>query len=455
MPNPGLIRFKEFSSRPNLIVTSPEALVEVLSTRANDYVKPDGLRNFVARILGFGLLLSEGDVHKVQRRASQGFFKPQVLRLTYPVLWEKAKEMVRSLEQGIEEQSKQTKSMGNAGNFLLSELSRDITMDFIGLSTMGHDLKSFEDNPDKVVDNFSELTDPSLLQMVFLVLSVKVPEWMTDPFRWALDPSRLTAKRALRTFGERMVKERKALLALNPQASRGNLLDVLIGQGIFSDEELADQLVTILGAGHDTSASTLVWCCYELCRRPDIQQQLRTEIRGAIPSLLDTDAASWKTLESMPLLNAIIHEVLRLHPSVPMFTREAIKDTSILNYPIPKGTRVVICPRALNRLPEFWGEDADKFVPDRWIDTDESGERTLNGLGGAPTKYAHITFSHGNRSCIGKPIAFIQVRCALAAIFGRFNVELVDEEIPYQPPSFITMKPLESVPFRLTKVEGW
>ncbi|KAB8272176.1 cytochrome P450 [Aspergillus minisclerotigenes] len=454
IPNQGLIQFGEFSGRLYLLPTTPQALIDVLSTRAYDYAKPEGLRRFIARVVGFGLLLTEGNVHKQQRRLLQGFFKPHVLRPLYPVLWGKAQELVVSLEHTLNKQVvKECESDG--GVVEMSEWARNLTMDFIGLSTMGYDFKSFRENPDKVIDRFSELSERSVLQDTFLVLSMKIPEWITNPFRWGLDPSRWKANRALHSFCDRMVNERKRALAHSSTTDPSNLLDILIQQGSCSNDELVDHLLTILGAGHDTSASTLMWCCYELCQNRDIQAQLRSEVRAAIPSISDYSAVSWETVESLPLLDAIIYEVLRLYPAVPMLAREAVRDTRILNHHIPKRTRIAICPYAFNRLPEFWGKDADRFVPNRWIDIDEFGRKALNGLGGASTKYAHITFSHGHRSCIGRPVAFIQLRCALAAIFGRFQMELVNPDIPVQPPSFITMRALEGVPFRLTKVEGW
>ncbi|KAJ5166681.1 uncharacterized protein N7482_005462 [Penicillium canariense] len=186
--------------------------------------------------------------------------------------------------------------------------------------------------------------------------------------------------------------------------------------GEFSDSELVDQMLTFLAAG---TAGALTWCCYHLCIEPDIQEQLHAEIRATIPSL---DASvSWQDLEGMPYLNGVCQEVLRLYPTVPMTGREAIRETTIAGKTSPKGTTIALCPQAINRNPEFWGETADQFLPERWIDIDEKIERQiLNKHGGASTNFAQIKFLHGPRACIGKDFAKAEFRCAVAGCLGCF-----------------------------------
>jgi cytochrome P450 len=157
----------------------------------------------------------------------------------------------------------------------------------------------------------------------------------------------------------------------------------------------------------------------------------------------------------MPYLNGVMHEVLRLYPTVPMTGREAIRDTTIAGQKIPRGTIISICPQSVNRSPEFWGDTADDFRPERWIDTDPvTGRQTPNKHGGAGTNFAQITFLHGPRACIGKDFAKAEFRCAAAGLFGRFKAEL-QEGCVVKFGGTLTAQPVGGMPLRLTRLEGW
>lgn len=159
----------------------------------------------------------------------------------------------------------------------------------------------------------------------------------------------------------------------------------------------------------------------------------------------------------MPLLNGVCQEVLRLYPTVPATVREAVRDTVVAGTLIPRGTRITLCPYAINRSPHFWGANSEEFLPERWIDdnTDEKGGhgKSVNHHGGAPTNFAQITFLHGPRSCIGKDFARAELRCAVAGVVGRFVLELQrpDEEIHIA--GAVTTKPREGMHLKMTTVE--
>lgn len=197
----------------------------------------------------------------------------------------------------------------------------------------------------------------------------------------------------------------------------------------------------------------MTWASYLLCLHPEVQTRLRQEIHETIPS--SSDPITWNELESMPLLNGVCQEVLRLYPTVPVTIREAIRDSVVAGTPIPRGARIILCPYAINRSPAFWGETGDEFLPDRWIDTDEKGQRVVNHHGGAPTNFAQITFLHGQRSCIGKDFARAELRCAVAGVVGRYRMELQDPTQEIHISGAVTTKPRDGMHLKLTRVEGW
>ncbi len=205
---------------------------------------------------------------------------------------------------------------------------------------------------------------------------------------------------------------------------------------------------------HETTSSSLSWAAYLLATHPAIQSQLRAEIRSNIPYNVsqnpDFDLAT--TLESLPLLNAICNETLRIYPTVPLSLRIASRNTTILNHPIPKDTMIVLAQWAINRSPELWGADATEFKPDRWIDA-ETGKP--NNTGGATSNYSIMTFLHGPRSCIGQGFAKAELRALVASLVGAFEMEMADpKEVPV-PAGNITIKPRDGTRLKLRVVGEW
>lgn len=233
-------------------------------------------------------------------------------------------------------------------------------------------------------------------------------------------------------------------------------MSVALESGGFSDESLIDQLMTFLAAGHETTATAMTWATYMLSRNPDIQKRLRAEIREHLPSLKDKETVTSQQIDHMPYLNAVCNEVLRYFPPVPITIRDAACDTFILDQPIPKGTRVMIIPWAINKAENLWGPDAAKFDPDRWLPS-ENSPHSANG--GAASNYSFLTFLHGPRSCIGQGFAKAEFACLLAAWIGRFEFELNDERELTEENVLIkggvTARPAKGMYVKTRVVEGW
>jgi cytochrome P450 len=185
---------------------------------------------------------------------------------------------------------------------------------------------------------------------------------------------------------------------------------------------------------------------------PEKQDTLRKEVRGSIKSSKAEITAS--QLESLPYLNGVCNESLRLYPGVPLTLRQAMRPSTILGCHVPAGTRVVIVPYAINRSPHIWGVDAEKFVPERWIDGELENARPNNN-GGATNNYAFLTFLHGPRSCIGQNFSRAELRCLVAALVGRFDIQMADPDETVLAGGVITLKPRNGMYLRLTMLDGW
>ncbi|GFN20539.1 hypothetical protein AtubIFM55763_005734 [Aspergillus tubingensis] len=447
IPNNGLIHFRDILNRSFLIATNHQALLDIMSTNTYDFEKPWRTREFLARIIGFGLILSEGSAHKKQRRALTPSFNVRHIRALYALMWEKTGLLMDELQKEMD---------ANESCVEMSVWASRLTLDIIGPAAMGRDFRSLHNPENKVADSFLAILEPTREKIAFLAVNVLLPQWFARKLPWRMNKVIDTETGFLRDLCKDIVSEKRAAM-LQTKATAAELEADILGTmmlgGDFSDDELVDQMLTFLAAGHETTASAFTWACYLLTLHPTYQPRLRDEIRSRIPT--GSSPITHADLESLPLLNGIVQEVLRLYPTVPLTLRESIRDTTVANTAIPKGTRILLCPYAINRSPEFWGEDADVFRPERWVDTDKEGNQVVNGHGGAGTNYAQITFLHGQRACIGKDFAKAELRCALAGVLGRYEVEMKDPNQVIHIAGAVTTKPVEGMHLRMRRVEGW
>lgn len=281
-----------------------------------------------------------------------------------------------------------------------------VTLDIIGIAGFGRDFHSLKNPHDEFVEQYNMLLEPDSAKAIFFALNLMFPGKLVNsiPF-WDIPKKFLNISGNLNNFAYNLSKDRRAELS-SPKLStaekekRHDILSLLVKSNDFTDHELAHQVLTMMAAGHETTSSTLSWCIYFLALNPQIQTELREEIRASLPSpnVLQSESITAAQIDTLALLNGVCNETLRLYPTVPVTTREAIRPTRLGNYMLPAGTSVIISPWAINRSASFWGEDALEFKPGRWINADGSPNKT----GGAMSNYSNMTFLHGPRSCIGQ-----------------------------------------------------
>lgn len=211
-----------------------------------------------------------------------------------------------------------------------------------------------------------------------------------------------------------------------PEVDRTDILALFLqardedGQGM-DDGELRDQLVTLLAAGHITTATALSWALHHLHHAPDVLADLRDELDAA-PAGADPD-----TLAAGPLLAAVCKESLRLIPVLPLVVRTARAPFTLRGHPVAVGEKVAANIFGAHRRPESW-PDPEAFRPARFLD-------------GKPAPYTFVPFGGGTRRCIGEAMALYEMKIVLATILRRFD--LTSEE-PGQPP--VTRKNLALAP---------
>jgi cytochrome P450 len=465
IPNDGIIRYLGMFNQERIMVTSPKGLGEVLTTKNYDFIKPSHFASGLGRLLGIGILLAEGDEHKKQRKNLMPAFAFRHVKDLYPVFWDKSREAVAAITEQVKagglkaadlEGTEQTIDLTKEGSVLevMGWASRS-TLDIIGLAGLGQDFGAIE-NPNTLLNRtYRTVFKPSRQAAILGLLNLFLPGWFVKRLPVKRNGEIEEAAAIIRTTCRQLIRAKKEKLEKN-QLTDVDILSVALESGGFSEENLIDQLMTFLAAGHETTATAMTWAIYMLCLNPDVQTRLRAEIREKLPSVNEDARISSQQIDHMPYLNAVCNEVLRYYPPVPITLREAGNNTTILNQFVPKGTRVMLVPWATNKQTSLWGDNAAKFDPERWM-ANEKNPQSANG--GAPSNYSMLTFLHGPRSCIGQGFAKAEFACLLAAWVGRFEFELNNAK-EYDEENIVirggvTARPAKGMYVRAKVVEGW
>lgn len=466
VPNDGIIRYLGALNGERLLITGAKALSEVLVHRNYDFEKPPEVKHFLGRILGVGVLVAEGDQHKVQRRNLMPAFAFRHVKDLYPTFWRISRTAVQVMSESIladagkeavgQDAEKALLGRKNTAVIEVGNWASRATLDIIGVAGMGRDFNAIKDPNNEINETYRAVFQPSRQAQLLGLLGIFLPNWVITNLPVQRNSDIAGAAKVIKTVCRDMIIEKKEKLA-RKELTDVDILSVAIESGVFTDEDLVNQLMTFLAAGHETTASSMTWAVYMLSRYPDVQTRLRQEIREHLPSPdLEQDVNSLQ-IDHMPYLNAVCNEVLRYYAPVPMTIRETVAETSILGHRVPKGTRIILAPAATNFDKELWGPDAAEFNPDRWMPKDESDKRAASG--GASSNYAFMTFLHGPRSCIGQAFAKAEFACLLATWIGRFEFELFHkeqaDEKEVQIKGGVTARPAKGMYVYATVVDGW
>jgi cytochrome P450 len=388
------------------MVAHPDSIQQVLLDDHETFEKGEVLTRNLADAMGEGLFVTDGDQWQNQRTQVQPAFYRNRLNTYVPEMRATAEETVEKWRDGmvIDVNDQMTKT----------------TMDVLGRTLFGVDVT---ENP--VV---SEASDAILAR------------FDTSRF-WSFLPDRLptpTNRRyrrklnELQTFVDELSQQRRQ----QPPENRGDdLLSILVGFLEASDltqEELRDNMVTFLFAGHETTALGLTYTLLCLAQHHEEQAKLHEEI--------DTVCDEAVTAEDLPELEQterVIDEALRLYPPVYMFFREATRDVELKGYYIPEGTTLVLPQWAVHRDPAWW-DDPKAFRPNRFAGDADHPE------------YAYFPFGGGPRHCIGMRFARMEMKTVLTTILNDYTFELASNPNPDLIAS-TNLKPGEPIEIELHK----
>ncbi|KAJ5646855.1 hypothetical protein N7490_003227 [Penicillium lividum] len=448
IPNDGLLRFYIVGQLERVVLTNPKALSEVLNSKVYDFAKPNIVQQNLRRVVGDGVLLAEGDDHKFQRKNLLPAFSYRHIKDLYPIFWEKSTEMAKLIRRDVE-----TKGPNEDNTITVRTYASRATLDIIGLAGMGHDFDSLQNPNNRLYKSYQKIfTSPNTFTRVLFLVGVMLGDMkIVHKIPTARNKTFAEGRFVIRETARQMLREKQADVEDEKKNTGIDIISVAMRSGNFEEENLVDQLMTFLAAGHETTASALQWAVYALCKNPEVQERLREEVRTHLPpiNVEDPEPIDAAAIDNLAYLNAVCNEVLRFYPSVPNTVREATKDTSLVGQPIPKGTILILSPELLNHLPELWGPDADKFNPDRWM-----GPGKAN-TGGATSNYAFLSFLHGPRACIGQGFSKAELACLIAVLVGSFKVELKYPDAKLELKMGATTSPKDGVQAKFTPLDGW
>jgi cytochrome P450 len=399
--------------RAVVFVNRPEHARHVLQERHRAYSKvgtPDMM--MLRPMLGDGLLTTDGDTWMRQRRlAAPAFHRARVEGFGELIV----EETIRTLEGWA------AHAASGAAFEVGEELTR-LTTRVIARALFGADVGELVESFGAAVQAMNEFMGHY------------------DPHDRERLRRFLEARGVVDALVHRIISDRRGTRATPPGEDGGDFLDVLLGARDevgqpLPAEEVRDQVMTLLMAGHETTAKALTWTLHLLDRHPPAAEAVRAEAEGALAGRAPTVA----DLPCLPTGWQVLQEAMRLYPPVWIIARTAAMDDEIGGWAVPRGTLVLVSPWTLHRHPDVW-ERPDAFDPDRFLPEREA-ERP---------PFAFLPFSGGPRQCIGKHLASVESQLALTLVLLRFQVEVVPGH-PVEPEALVTLRPRHGLPVVVTR----
>jgi cytochrome P450 len=390
---------------PAILVNSPECIEYVLVKNHRNFIKFPFFFRHVRAIFGQGLLTSEGECWQRQRRLMAPAFQDR--RLTGYV-----EPIVRLSERMLE--SWQPGELRNIHTDMMA-----LTLSIAAKTLFDAEVES---DVAEISQAFNTITDE-------IAIRFRLPFRVPDPVPIPGNIRYVRGVRRIDRLVNRIIEERR-----QQGSDRGDLLSMLMmakdddGRPM-SERQLRDEVITLLLAGHETTALALSWTWYLLSQHPEIDAKLASELHhvlGGRPPVVSD-------LPQLLFTTQVVTEAIRLYPPVWGFGREAVGDFDIGGYTISKGTTVIISPWVLHRHPHHF-ERPLEFRPERW-----SGD-----LARQLPRFAYIPFGGGPRICIGNRFAMMEAALILATVASRFRLEWQNDH-PVVPFPSITLRPKNGI----------
>ncbi len=408
-----VVSFRLFRT-PMCLLSHPDHIEDVLVTNHHNFIKSKDYRA-VRGVFGDGLLVSEGDFWRRQRRLMQpAFHNGRVASYAETMVLYAERMLARWRDGQVRD---------------VHQDMMQLTMEIVAKALFGADVtreaKHVGTALQVLLDQFSARATTAFL----------IPSGLPVP-------GELRYRRAIGHLEEiiyGMIRERRA------NGGARDLLTTLLEAededgNRMTDRQVRDEVMTLFLAGHETTAIALSWTWYLLALHPTIESRLAEEIRGVLGGRPPT----MNDLPRLQYADWVVKESLRLYPPVWGIGRESLDDFQIGPYRLPAGTNVVLCQGLVHRDPRFFDEP-ERFIPERWVDDPIRHGRM--------PRFAYFPFGGGPRICIGASFAMLEATLLLVTILQKYHLSLVPG-FPVIPRITLTHRPKNGICVILSRRRG-
>ncbi|HMP01758.1 MAG TPA: cytochrome P450 [Gemmatales bacterium] len=396
-----------------IVVSQPDHIASILVNRDGHYRKRRIEFKALGTVIGAGLLTTDGEVWKQQRKLMQPLFAQQQLARYGPDMTTLTARQIERWRPAARSQEPLDITLGITDLTLAIVAKTLLGTEFSATST---ELKQAIVTAIQYADQFDQL--------------ITLPPWIPTPKNRRF----LKARALLDSLVFQMIEQRRQrldeghdLLAVLVRAT-----DAETGQGM-TNQTLRDQVMTFFLAGHETTAQALSWTLYLLAQHPEVQERVRAEAERVLGDRPPTCA----DLHDLEYTKQVVLEGMRLYPPVWALAREVVHDHELGGCRVPAGCEVMFSQWVMHRHPDYW-EEPERFDPERF----SSARSVGRSLG------VYFPFGGGPRVCIGQTFSMVELQLILPMILRAFRLELVADH-PVTPATTITLRPTRGIHVRL------
>eukprot|EP00850_Spirogloea_muscicola_P007764 SM000040S14776 [mRNA] locus=s40:252418:258515:- [translate_table: standard] len=417
-----------FGPKQFAIVSDAAVTKYILKDNAKAYSK-GLLSEILDFVMGKGLIPADGEVWRTRRRAIVPSFHKKYVAAMLKLFGRCTERLCQKLEVAATE----------GRSMEMESLFSRMTLDVIGKAVFNYDFDSLSKDTGVVEAVYTALREAEARSVSLF------PYWKIAPLRMIL-PRQRKVTEALKLINkslDTLIDTCKVMVENDAEEfseeyvneEDPSILRFLLASGDeVSSKQLRDDLMTMLIAGHETTAAVLTWAFYLLCQHPNTMEKLQAEVKKASVTLLDLSVDAiigdrWPGMEDLRNLKyttRVINEAMRLYPQPPVLIRRALEDDVLGGYKIKQGQDIFISVWNLHRSPEYW-EKPEEFNPERWPVDGPSPNEVTEG-------FTYLPFGGGPRKCVGDVFALYESVIAVAMLVRRFDFKLA----PGAPPVGMT-----------------
>jgi len=407
-------RFYFGGAKEAIVTTNPVVIQHVLKTNWENYHKSHIQKKRMGHFLGKGLLTTEGEAWKTQRRLIQSGFERKQLEILSSIMQDSLADSLREFDKEAQ-----------IGPVDIYPYMMKMTFAMVGKSLFGAKLK----------ENDIDLISEAILTVQEFMVRQTIQPYLNPWFAVSGELRRKEEMRA-RAFGilGDYIRHRR-------EEEPGNdllqiLMDARYSDGTsMSDELVVSESMQLLVAGHETSSNALSWTLYLLSTRPDCVERIRDEF----DSVLGDKPLGFSDVPKFEFTTQVINEALRLYPPFWMVDRMALTDDRAGDVDIPRGSTVVVFIYGTHHSPRYW-ENPESFDPGRFSKASEK----------LHTPFAHLPFGAGPRGCIGGNYAMLQMLMILSVLLRKYDLQLVPGQT-IEPRPMVILRPEQGIRMRFTE----